>query len=113
MANGGAPVNHQITITVSASGEFTYTPTHVRASPNDTIDFQYLNAGNPGVFEVMFKHESPGNKMHIRHNTPKNQNGHHLQCQNKTGFFPYAAAVYDGVEVFVDVGCGDISVEDP
>ena len=112
------PADHVITITVDTStgheGDFTYSPTHVRAKPGDTIEFQCGNSN--AKFEVMFKHRTPGDKTHIRHNTPKNKpspnapNAGHLQCGNDLGLYQYAAAISDGNNVYLDAGCGDIDV---
>jgi hypothetical protein len=108
------PNHYEITISVDASGNFTYSPTDLRAAPNDTVSFRTASAGC--AFEVMFKHRTPGNRTHIRQNTPEDQGGGggaragHLKCGNDLGHFKYGAAIYDGTNVFVDSGCGSIGV---
>jgi len=115
------PADHTIRIRVTESGNFTYDPTHLRAHAGDTIDFQYTDSsGYPGHFEVMFKDRSPGSRTHISNRTPRDKgpaddtdNRGQLQCNGQFGLFQYAAAVFDGKQVFIDVGCGDIGVDDP
>jgi hypothetical protein len=106
--------DHTIKIAVDASGNFTYTPTHLRAKKNETINFDTDPTG--GNFEVMFKDRTPGDRIHINKNTQKNKgpagNMGHLQCTNDAGVYQYAAAVYDGTNVFIDAGCGDVGVGD-
>lgn len=110
------PKHFVITISVDVDGNFTYSPTHLRAAPNDTVSFATSPAGLK--FEVMFQNRTPGNRTHIRHNTQENQGGGggtapgHLKCGNDPGLYKYATAVFDGTNVFIDTGCGDIGVGD-
>jgi hypothetical protein len=109
------PTHYDITLSVDKKGNFTYSPTHLRARPNDTVSFVTSPAGLK--FEVMFKNRSPGNRTHIRHDTPQDQGGEddvrpgQLECGDDYGLFKYAAAIFDGTNVFIDTGCGDIGVD--
>jgi len=105
--------DHIVTITVdSVTGEFTYSPTDVRAQKNETIEFQCGNLNSK--FEVMFKHRTPGDRTHISDRTPKDEGPAgkkgHLQCTGDYGQYTYGAAIYDGNNVFIDAGCGHIGV---
>ena len=108
------PTHYDVTISVDQNGNFTYSPTDLRAVPNDTVSFKTDPPGQ--LFEVMFKHRTPGNRTHIRQDTPEDQvtgvglpKGH-LKCGNDLGQYKYGAAIYDGTHVFVDAGCGHIGV---
>ena len=109
MANPN-PNHHDITISVDANGNFTYSPSDLRAAPNDTVSFKTAPAGLK--FEVMFKHRTPGDRTHIRDTNPQDRGGGHLQCRNDPGHYKYGAAIYDPVtnQVFIDAGCGHIGV---
>ena len=108
------PTHHDVTISVDKNGHFTYKPTDLRASPQDTVSFQTEPADL--AFEVMFKHRSPGDRTHIRQDTREDQGGSdevapgHLKCGNDLGHYRYGAAIFDGDHVFIDSGCGSIGV---
>jgi len=108
------PTHYDITISVDTDGHFTYKPTDLRASPHDTVSFKTEPANQ--AFEVMFKHRSPGDRTHISHKTPQDRGSvsgvkqGHLECGVVPGHYKYAAAIYDGSNVFLDSGCGSIGV---
>jgi hypothetical protein len=110
------PTHYDILISVDQSGNFTYSPTDLRAAPNDTVSFITApRNGPPGpAFEVMFKHRTPGDRTHIRQDTQEDQQGGarpgHLRCGPALGHYKYGAAIFDGAHVFVDSGCGSIGV---
>jgi hypothetical protein len=112
------PTHYDVTISVDQYGNFTYSPTDLRAAPDDTVSFITAPRGGPPgpKFEVMFKHRTPGNRTHIRHDTAEDQGGGggasagHLKCGNDLGQYKYGAAIYDGTHVFIDAGCGHIGV---
>ncbi|PYT19325.1 MAG: hypothetical protein DMG59_00715 [Acidobacteria bacterium] len=99
----------RITISVDPdTGNFTYTPTHIRVVFTDVKTSCVLEFKTPNdePFEVMFKDRTPGNKMHL------NERDRDLTITNETpaGLYPYAAALSVKGRTFIDVGCGDISV---
>jgi len=105
--------DHPVIITVSSEGEFTYSPTHVRARKGDTVTFDAL--GKP--FEVVFKNHSPGKRLYLaknRHNLD-DRTAARLTIEDHVpnGIYQYAAAVFDEDRgrVYLDSGCGDIGVE--
>jgi plastocyanin len=88
----------------TTTGDFTYTPTHVRAKPGDTITFSCPT----GPFAVMFKHTAPGKHVHLHA-----VGGASSQTSaDSRGVHQYAAAIFAAGRVYVDGGCGDIGVGD-
>ena len=101
-----AAVDHEVELSVNESGEFTYDPSFVRVKRGDTVTF-----GNPKgqSFAVMFKDQSPGNRLSLSDRDPTIKINHDAPY----AVYHYAAAVFDGNkgQVHLDSGCGDIGVE--
>jgi plastocyanin len=101
-----AAVDHEVELSVNESGEFTYDPSFVRVKRGDTVTF-----GNPNghSFAVMFKDQSPGNKLSLSDRDPTIT----IDSDAPYAVYHYAAAVFDGNKgrVHLDSGCGDIGVE--
>jgi hypothetical protein len=98
------PAPIPVTITVN-NGNFTYTPTLVRVHHGDTIAFSCPT----GPFELVFKHQSPGDKLFVSTAEPNLT----ILSSAPYAIYHYAAAVYDPDvdKVFIDAGCGDVGVE--
>jgi hypothetical protein len=97
----------QIKIEVDSQGNFTYSPSHLRVQREDTVNFVCPT----GPFEVVFRDQSPGDKLFISSNDPNPS----LEISEHAPYriYHYAAAVYNpsASRVFIDAGCGDIGVD--
>jgi plastocyanin len=95
---------HKVQLSVNDKGEFTYSPSFVRVKRGDTITF----STNPGHhFAVMFKGQSPGNKLSLSDDQPTMT----ISDNAPNGVYHYAAAISVGIKVHLDSGCGDVGVE--
>jgi hypothetical protein len=98
-----------IRIQVDENGNFTYTPSFLRARLGDTITFTCDDQ-----FEVMFKDRSPGDRFFFSEQDATLQLPP-MDAAISTqvvGMYHFAAAVYShrAKRVFLDSGCGDIGV---
>ena len=91
-----------IIIIVVQDGHFTYVPTLLRVKQGDTVEFR-----SHGSFEVMFKKQSPGDKLFLTDHDPILT----IDKEAEYAVYHYAAAIQDGQHVFLDSACGDIAVE--
>ena len=101
------PVDHPVELTLD-NGNLTYDPSFLRVRRGDTVTF---STPGPGAFEVMFKGQSPGNKLFCSNTDPTIK----INGNAAIGVYQYAAAITngngEGHRVFLDSGCGDIGVE--
>jgi len=97
---------HPVTLKINGNGEFTYDPSFVRVSRGDTVTFRNPDGHS---FAVMFKEQSPGNKLSLSDRDPTIT----IDSDAPYAVYHYAAAVFDGNKsrVHLDSGCGDIGVE--
>ena len=100
-----------ITISCDNKGNITYSPSFYRSYFGDTITFQNAD-GDP--FEVVFKGNSPGDKLFVSHRDPTLTipTASQVPGLGIYGLYHYAVAIYKRSEdrVFLDSGCGDIAV---
>jgi hypothetical protein len=93
--------DHVVTLTVDTNGNFTYSPTLLRADQGETIRFQCV-----GHWEIMFKEKSPGDRLFLWHDDSLLT----IREDAEYAVYHYAAAVNRGDRVFLDSACGDIAV---
>lgn len=100
---------HSITIAINPeSGNFTYSPSALRAKPGDEITFK---AEAPIThFEIVFNVRSPSEtQLYFSHRFPKLT----IDRNADIGTYHYAVAVFTGDRVFIDSECGQVGVGNP
>ena len=98
--------DHPVKLKINENGEFTYDPSFVRVKQDDTITFSNPQGHS---FAVMFKDQSPGDKLSLSDRDPTIKISHDAPY----AVYHYAAAVFDRIkgQVHLDSGCGDVGVE--
>jgi hypothetical protein len=96
--------SYLINITVGGGGNFTYSPSTLRAQITDKIYWKC-----PKDFALMFLDGTPIEMMETHGKagiaTPKYQ-----VSPDAKGHYHYAVAVWNGTRVFIDSGCPDIVI---
>ena len=103
-AKAGSLTPHQVKLSVNQYGEFTYTPSFVRVNRGDKITFSNPEGHS---FAVMFKDQSPGDKLSLSNLHPTIT----IDDDAPYAVYHYAAAIFDTINVHLDSGCGDVGVE--
>lgn len=96
---------HTISISLDPStGSFTYSPSTVRATATDTIQWQ-----SAMPFALMFLDQTPIGQMEVCGPPPLGFPPFQIDGQAE-GHYHYAVAVWDGARVHIDSGCPDIII---
>jgi plastocyanin len=104
LENPRVPKDHPVKLSVNKNGEFTYSPSFVRVKHSDTITFSNPDGHS---FAVMFKDQSPGDRLSLSNNDPTMT----IDDNASYAVYHYAAAIFDTINVHLDSGCGDVGVE--